>query len=104
MSGCNAWLNPRKVARHFKRVHPTVHANQQVGKASKWAQPRPPKSRKVGAASQLVSNIFDETATSCAPQEKNLDVTKPYAHVYRETGRYGSHPSHDGFDDESGPE
>ena len=33
---------------------------------------------------------------------KNLDYTRPYAHAYRETGRFGSHPSHDGFDDESG--
>jgi hypothetical protein len=32
---------------------------------------------------------------------KNLDHTRPYAHAYRETGRFGSHPSHDGFDDES---
>jgi hypothetical protein len=31
----------------------------------------------------------------------NLDATKDYAHAYREQGRFGSHPSHDGFDDES---
>jgi hypothetical protein len=34
---------------------------------------------------------------------RNQDYTKPYAHAYREDGRYGSHPSHDGFDDESNP-
>lgn len=44
------------------------------------------------------------STTFVAPRDKNLDITKPYAHAYRETGRYGSHPSHDGFDDESGPE
>jgi len=32
---------------------------------------------------------------------KNLDYTRPYPLAYRENGRYGSHPSHDGFDDES---
>lgn len=32
---------------------------------------------------------------------KNLDYTRPYAHAYREMGKFGSHPSHDGFDDES---
>jgi len=35
------------------------------------------------------------------PFPKNLDATRPYAHAYRELGKYGSHPSHDGFDDES---
>ena len=33
---------------------------------------------------------------------RNLDHTRPYAHAARENGRFGSHPSHDGFDDESG--
>ena len=32
------------------------------------------------------------------------DQTKGYGHSYRERGRFGSHPSHDGFDDESGPD
>jgi hypothetical protein len=32
------------------------------------------------------------------------DATKLYAHPCRENGKYGSHPMHDGFDDESGPE
>jgi len=39
-----------------------------------------------------------------ASREKNLDATKLYASSYREHGRFGSHPSHDGFDDESGPD
>jgi hypothetical protein len=33
----------------------------------------------------------------------NLDATKDYGYPARESGRYGSHPSHDGFDDESKP-
>jgi hypothetical protein len=33
--------------------------------------------------------------------EPDLDAAKPYAHSAREHGRFGSHPSHDGFDDES---
>jgi len=45
-----------------------------------------------------------KTTTLVSPRDKNLDATKPYAHAYREQGRYGSHPSHDGFDDESTPE
>jgi hypothetical protein len=44
------------------------------------------------------------TSTLIDPRDKNLDATKPYAHSYREQGRFGSHPSHDGFDDESTPD
>lgn len=32
-----------------------------------------------------------------------MDHTRGYAHAFRDQGRYGSHPSHDGFDDESNP-
>ncbi len=31
----------------------------------------------------------------------NLDATKDYAHAFRDRGSFGSHPSHDAFDDES---
>jgi hypothetical protein len=37
------------------------------------------------------------------PWRNNLDATKNYGYPARESGRYGSHPSHDGFDDESKP-
>ena len=33
----------------------------------------------------------------------NLDATKNRGYPAREEGRYGSYPSHDGFDDESEP-
>ena len=45
----------------------------------------------------------DKSKEEVASKEKNLDATKGYAHPYREDGKYGSHPSHDGFDDESNP-
>lgn len=41
---------------------------------------------------------FEGTAHS-----RNMDATKNYAHAFRERGAFGSHPSHDGFDDESSP-
>ena len=34
---------------------------------------------------------------------RTLDATREYAHSFREEGRYGSHPSHDRFDDDSNP-
>ena len=37
------------------------------------------------------------------PWSNNLDATKNIGYPVRESGRYGSHPSHDAFDDESKP-
>lgn len=37
------------------------------------------------------------------PWSNNLDATKNIGYPVRESGRYGSHPSHDAFDDESEP-
>jgi hypothetical protein len=45
-----------------------------------------------------------QSTSLVAARDKNLDATKLYAHPFRERGRYGSHPSHDGFDDESSPD
>lgn len=36
--------------------------------------------------------------------ERVRDATRDYYAAYREAGRFGSHPSHDGFDDESAPD
>jgi len=63
--------------------------------------------RKVHRKRVVVRSAKDamrQSTTLVAPREKNLDATKPYAHAYREQGKFGSHPSHDGFDDESSPD
>lgn len=57
-----------------------------------------------GRQVQSSKDPLRDTTSLIAPRDNNLDATKLYAHPYREQGRYGSHPSHDGFDDESGPE
>jgi hypothetical protein len=52
---------------------------------------------------------FDEESLRCKEGNEieppawsnNLDATKNIGYPARETGRYGSYPSHDGFDDES---
>jgi hypothetical protein len=63
--------------------------------------------RKVHRRRGVVPSAKDamrQSTTLVAPRDKNLDATKLYAHPCREQGRYGSHPSHDGFDDESSPD
>lgn len=82
---CKVTVNVGRLKKHMAKVH-----KQRV-------QSRPAK-----AAS--AKDPTRQNTILVAPRDKNLDSTKLYAHPYREQGRYGSHPSHDGFDDESSPE
>lgn len=85
---CRVKVRGDRLKRHLSKVH---------------------KTRSVRAAAKSTfapsaKDVLRESTTLIAPRDKNLDATKLYAHSYRESGRFGSHPSHDGFDDESGPE
>lgn len=69
--------------------------------------PSNPRGRFLSLHDVVVRSSKDalrQSTSLTAPAEKNLDATKLYAHPSREHGRYGSHPSHDGFDHESGLE
>jgi uncharacterized C2H2 Zn-finger protein len=62
------------------------------------------------AAVDSIQNIGSESARQKGKLEverpewwDNLDATKNRGYPAREEGRYGSYPSHDGFDDESKP-
>ena len=91
---CQARVKARKLQRHLGKVHKKT----EVGKATGGHRPR------VTSIVESVKDVLRDSTTLAAPRDKNLDITKLYAHSYREQGRFGSHPSHDGFDDESGPE
>lgn len=89
---CDARVGSKKFQKHMERVH---KKRQHMG------------SRSTRAKKVIVQSAKDmqrETTSLVAPRDRNLDATKLYAHSYRERGRFGSHPSHDGFDDESGPD
>ena len=85
---CKVKVKATRISRHMRKVHRRVAT-------------RP---LDTGNVPHSDKDLLRDGTKLVAPRDKNLDVTKPYAHAYRETGRYGSHPSHDGFDDESGPE
>lgn len=81
---CKANIRPGRISSHMSKVH-----------------------KRKGRGRNIVQSSNDplrKNTSLIAKRDKNLDVTKPYAHPYREQGRFGSHPSHDGFGDESGPE
>jgi hypothetical protein len=64
------------------------------------AQPK----RKKGTGQ---SSISREASIEAMPQQQTIDrmdATRGMGFFARENGRFGSHPIHDGFDDESGPD
>ena len=79
---CKAMVNVTRLNKHMAKVH------------NRRLTPQPTQAASANDPTR-------QGTTLVAPRDKNLDATKLYAHPYREQGRYGSHPSHDGFDDES---
>ncbi len=92
--GCGRWVDPQKVEEHLRsctgpqKTKPTHSSNSKPNEGPVTSAKDPTRQ----------DTIF------VAPRDRNLDATKLYAHPYREQGRYGSHPSHDPFDDESTPD
>ena len=116
---CGVTLRSDRVARHNRRVHaPNVAATFQgpgptkksgktgrrfgdklvsSAKRSQRGRKERPDRKDLGGLDKWKASI----QASQSPNQPNLDFTKPYAHANREHGKFGSHPSHDGFDDES---
>jgi hypothetical protein len=91
---CTARVKMRKLQRHLRKVHM---------KTEVWESTSMHRSAGTPTV-ESVKDVLRDSTTLVSPRDKNFDATKLYAHSYRENGRFGSHPSHDGFDDESGPE
>lgn len=91
---CKARLKLQKFAKHLRKVHGfRPNATVSVKRARKTSRGETSN----GGSSRKQTTMF-------LKPENNLDATKLYAHRYRERGRFGSHPSHDSFGDESGPD
>jgi len=76
-------------------IPPSVRSVRNSG-----AQPK----RKKGTGQ---SSISREASIEAMPQQQTIDrmdATRGMGFFARENGRFGSHPIHDGFDDESGPD
>jgi hypothetical protein len=79
-----------RVANSYYRAHLALSCNANKKSARK----------SVRRASRTVSHDAKLKGSVNFP---NLDATKGYAHAFRDKGSFGSHPSHDAFDDESSP-
>jgi hypothetical protein len=95
---CGCHIRPERLKTHLRKVH-RENKSQKPRRHSSQAK-RGEISRTSGKADR--HDRWKKTVESAqSPLQPNLDATRLYAHRYREKGRYGSHPSHDGFDDES---
>lgn len=73
-----------------KKLRPAAKAVRLKGSASK-------------ASSDCIRYRPEDGEVEVPSWKNNLDATKNCGYPAREEGKYGSYPSHDGFDDESEP-
>lgn len=89
---CGGSVRADRSAQHIRKVH---------------GRPAPSRVAQKRGISHPGSRHRDLEIPATTQEETRrsrlLDATKDYAHTFREAGRYGSHPSHDRFDDDSNP-
>jgi hypothetical protein len=96
---CGCQVSARRLTKHIRKVH-RGGAKSQRRYLARATAPASNRTQEIGKADRL-DRWKDDLQAGQSPFQPNLDATKLYAHAYRENGRYGSHPSHDGFDDDS---
>jgi hypothetical protein len=105
-SYCGCPVKTTNLQKHLGRC-PKYSASH-IKTSTKWNVQRPksgktPDQRTVHSAADA-KRPDPRTQFAQANGLEPIDATKQYAHSFRENGKYGSHPLHDGMDDESGPE
>lgn len=90
---CNYPIRLTKLASHLRLAHGIFGARLAA----------PPPSREVRLRESSGANLRDSVAPEAERQEeRRLDATRDYSQL-RESGRFGSHSSHDDFGDDSAP-
>jgi hypothetical protein len=90
---CASWIRQDRLGSHSSRVHRTS--------VSAFADRHPAETTRAGTSS--ISARSKEVTAHVPSSEHRFDATRDYYAAYRDNGQFGSHPSHDGFDDESAP-
>lgn len=96
---CHAGIRTNRLEKHVRKAH---------GLSTVLPSPIPLKTLTVGfhrvsKQKKPVARNSELVTQEDRRAEQKLDHARPYAHAYREQGKFGSHPVHDGFDDESKP-
>lgn len=94
---CRTPIKRRKLAAHMRLRCPSLGIKRKRRKHG-----GKPYSSKPAVAGKRAAK--DQATRSDVQQVDRMDRTKNIGFPVRETGKYGSHPGHDGMDDESGPD
>ena len=106
---CHAQVREDRLQRHLSSRCPSRsvkgrNTRSRSGRISEAAREIREMSHQADSSRPVGSLRYKEGAEIESPDwYNNLDATKNIGYPVRESGRYGSHPSHDGFDDESEP-
>lgn len=117
--GCSDRISPNKT-RHLKKVHGIPqdlakqlmkHQTSQVKPSTQTATVKRCSTNEPDIRAAVKDAVRNSIPDGLARQggssvsfNPGMDATASYARHYRDHGRFGSHPSHDSFDDESGPD
>lgn len=90
---CKKTLKKKNLLKHMKKCHSvTYQADESIS----------PLNQNVNANIAIMSSNGQDSAFiekfDCGNFDK-LDFTKSYTYIFREKGRYGSHPVHDDYDE-----
>lgn len=96
---CSVPVREVNLPRHIRKVHHTAYGTPGSGKKAKVPPGKSGRAQLFREASNSKKNneVFQQRL------ERKMDATKNIGYPTREQGRYGSHPAHDAFDDESKP-
>ena len=104
---CGARVRTSRLDRHMRKSasrnalgnvvhHGTTSTRQKMERFRSKKQ----GSVQTGGKAEALDKWKEEVGKRWSPILQPRCHKKPYAHAYREHGKFGSHPSHDGFDDE----
>ena len=105
---CHSRVRRDRLARHTRKVHPQFPPPLEE-KTTTSTNLAPTQARR-SSQSTVVNvrdtqpDVLNATRTNQTPggsADRSMDATKDYYAAYRDNGQFGSHPSHDDFDDES---
>lgn len=112
-SYCKATVKRSLLASHIAGSHPgtiKLIRRKQLPSESDWLSakatkpPRTSKPARVKMKSARPSSTeINKPSWKQQFSEETLDFSRPFAHAFREHGKFGSYPSHDDFGDESKP-
>jgi hypothetical protein len=97
---CKTQVKTTNLPKHVRKVHPGIHATRPLSSSSSRDEEIRSRNKKVievlGPSQEIISQH----------QFHTIDLREAHRHMgffARDNGRFGSHPLHDRFDDESEP-